>query len=89
MSLINSIKELKIKMSNELSTKLNLALYAQLSNSIEIEEESHLKSLISNCSDEEKKRLINLKKTISLFINIYMIKMKQLKLIQIILGIIL
>ena len=42
-------------MSNELSTKLNLALYAQLSNSIEIEEESHLKSLISNCSDEEKK----------------------------------
>ena len=48
-------------MSNELSTKLNLALYAQLSNSIEIEEESPLKSLISNCSDEEKKRLINLK----------------------------
>ena len=48
-------------MSNELSTKLNLALYAQLSNSIEIEEESPLKSLISNCSDEELKRLINLK----------------------------
>ena len=48
-------------MSNKLSTKLNLALYAQLSNSIEIEEESPLKSLISNCSDEELKRLINLK----------------------------
>ena len=48
-------------MSNELSTKLNLALYAQLSNSIEIEEESPLKSLISNFSDEDKERLINLK----------------------------
>jgi len=53
-------------MSNELSTKLNLALYAQLSNSIEIEEESPLKSLISNFSDEEKERLINLKTPVNM-----------------------
>ena len=48
-------------MSNNLSPKLKLLKLLTLSSSIIIEDNSPLNSLISNCSDEEIKKLIQLK----------------------------